>query len=55
MSADSIAEQTQLLAGTVCPEAEDPDECEALMYTWWEGIGKYQQRGKHVCSIIFYV
>jgi len=38
MSADSIAEQIEIIVANVCPGAEDPVGCEAGMRTWWEGI-----------------
>jgi len=39
MSAESIAEQTELLVALLCPQLEDPAGCETGIRTWWAGIG----------------
>merc|ERR1712203_619174 len=38
MSADSIAEQTELLVAILCPQAQDQAECDAAIRKYWEGI-----------------
>merc|ERR1712214_248629 len=38
MSADSISEQTELLVAILCPQAQDPDECDMVIRQYWEGI-----------------
>merc|ERR1711915_279176 len=38
MSAESIAEQIEIINANVCPGAEDPAGCEAGIRAWWEGI-----------------
>ena len=41
MSADSVAEQTELLAAMLCPAAEDAALCEEYVRGYWSEISKF--------------
>jgi len=38
MTADSIAEQTELLVAILCPQADDPAVCDSAIRGYWSGI-----------------
>merc|ERR1712002_323918 len=38
MSADSVAEQTELLAALLCPNAADAAQCDEYVRTYWKDI-----------------
>ena len=41
MSAESIAEQIEIIVANVCPGATDPAGCESGIRENWEAIGNY--------------
>ena len=43
MSAESIAEQIEIISANVCPMAEDPAMCDTLLRENWEAIGNILQ------------
>ena len=52
MSAESIAEQIEIITANVCPGTSDPARCETGIRANWEAIGNYILRTQFKIYIV---